>query len=698
MRIPTTLGRVKRPGLPPDEEARIQSLRSYEILDTAADAHFDGITRLAALALDAPIALISLVDRDRQWFKSRYGLATEQTGRDVSFCGHAIEARATLVVPDATDDLRFVDNPLVSGDPHVRFYAGVPLMSPDGHMLGTLCAIDRKPRELTPMQRETLELLATQVMALLELRRVGRELRDERQRLEKQGSRLAARERELNTLLDSMVEGVVLQEGSGAIVLHNPAAETILGLRGDALNGRTSFDPEWRAVHPDGRPFRGDEHPAMIALERGIPSRDVTMGLHHAETGERKWIDINAYPLFDPQSDRPYAAMSTFRDITEQRHAQERLSQHDRLVTTGTLAAGVGHEINNPLTYLMANLSLAIEELQDIGGGSPTTRLLEIVRMLEQAREGGERVKRIVRGLKSLVRKDGQVAPLDPHASIRNAIELAGHELRGRVQLALVLDPVPPILADEGSLTQVIVNLVVNAAQAFTTDAPTSNLITVRSRCDRERVIIEVVDNGPGIPHEVLPRIFDPFFTTKPPGVGTGLGLSISHGIVIAMGGQLVCETEVNHGTTFRVSIPIARIQAVEVEVVALTTGRAMVVDDERTIIESLSRTLRKELGTVETYDDPRAALAAITRGERFDVVFSDILMPYMTGMELYQSVRLIDPDQSDRFVFISGDITRSDIQQFLGRISNERIEKPFNIQNVRGIARRFVSSRAKPV
>jgi len=688
---------VKRPGVPPDEEARLRSLASYDILDTAAEVQFDAITRLAAIALDAPIALVSLVDRDRQWFKSRYGLDAPQTHRDISFCGHAVEARATLVVPDASDDPRFADNPLVVGDPHIRFYAGVPLETPDGHVLGTLCAIDRKPRELTPTQRETLELLATQVMALLELRRVARELREQRQQLVTQASQLAVRELELRTLLDSMVEGVVLQDPSGAIVLHNQAAETILGLRGDDLTGRTSFDSRWRATRADGTPFRGEEHPAIVALERGLPSRDVVMALDHAETGARKWIDINSSPLVDSRSDRPYAALTTFRDVTEQRWMQQRLAQHDRLVTTGTLAAGVGHEINNPLTYLMANLSLAIEDLREIGGGSPTARLLDIVTMLDQAREGGERVKRIVRGLKSLARSDGEIVPLDPRGSIRNALELAGHELRTRAQVALELEPVPPILADEGRLTQVIVNLVVNAAQAFTTDAPTSNLITIRSRHARDRVILEVLDNGPGIPPDVLPRIFDPFFTTKPPNIGTGLGLSISHSIVAAMGGQFDCETEVGRGTVFRVSIPVAHVRPDEVATVSSAGGRAMVVDDERTILESLSRILRRDLGIVETFDDPRAALAAIARGERYDVVFSDILMPHMTGMELYRAVRQIDADQSDRFVFISGDITRVDIQEFLARVSNERLEKPFSIQNVRGIARRFVASRAKP-
>ncbi len=684
---------MKRPGIPVDEEARIESLRSYDVLDTPADAQFDAITRLAAIALDTPIALISFVDTDRQWFKSRYGLDAEETGRDISFCGHAVAAQETLVVADAMADPRFMDNPLVLEAPHIRFYIGVPLEAPDGHPLGTLCAIDRQPRELTDAQRETLQLLAGQVMALLELRRVGRELIDQTKRLEVQQRRLMERELQLASLLDSMVEGVVVQDRSGAIVLANPAAEHILGLKSDQLTGLTSHDPAWHATRADGSPFPGDQHPAMISLEQGKSSRDVMMGLHHTATNERRWIEINSSPLAESPDAEPYAALTTFRDVTEQRDIQERLARHDRLVTTGILAAGVGHEINNPLTYLMVNIGLAVEELQAIGGGSPSTRLMEIIDLLEQARQGGERVKRIVRGLKSLARRNTEIGPIDPHGSIRNAIELAGHELRSRAQTTLQLEPVPQILADEGQLTQVVVNLVVNAAQAFEVDDPTSNQVAIRTRCDGDRVLVEVSDNGPGIRPEVLPRIWDPFFTTKSPGVGTGLGLSISHGIVLAMGGRIECETTVGRGTTFKLDFPIAAVAATEVEATAVAGGRAMVIDDERTILLALRRMLRHDL-TVETYDDPREALAAIQRGERFDVVFSDILMPHLTGMDLYREIKKLDAAQAERIVFMSGDLSRADIERFLSEVSNERLEKPFSIQNIRGIARRFVASR----
>ncbi len=162
--------------LPDDEDARLRALARYQILDTVPDREFDALTEIAAHILDMPIVLISIVAADRQWFKARHGLNVSETPRDVSFCGHAVAAKATLIVPDALADARFADNPLVTGDPHVRFYAGVPLQTPEGQALGTLCAIDRQPRELTAEHQRLLEMLARQAIALLALRRRSLEL------------------------------------------------------------------------------------------------------------------------------------------------------------------------------------------------------------------------------------------------------------------------------------------------------------------------------------------------------------------------------------------------------------------------------------------------------------------------------------------------------------------------------------------
>ena len=168
------------PPIPQNEARRLKVLWQYEVLDTVPEEVFDDLTELAARICEAPIALISLVDESRQWFKSKVGVTVGETSRDISFCAYAITQHDLFIVPDATKDPRFSENPLVTSDPRIRFYAGAPLITPDGHALGTLCVIDKVPRELRTEQKQALRILARHVVSQLELRRRSRELADAR--------------------------------------------------------------------------------------------------------------------------------------------------------------------------------------------------------------------------------------------------------------------------------------------------------------------------------------------------------------------------------------------------------------------------------------------------------------------------------------------------------------------------------------
>jgi PAS domain S-box-containing protein len=498
-----------------------------------------------------------------------------------------------------------------------------------------------------------------------------------------------------------MVEGVVVHDVTGAITTVNRAAERILGLSHDQLRGRTSIDPRWRTIHVDGTPFPGSDHPAMRALSSGQSQLDVTMGVHKA-TGELSWISINAIPLMETGAKKPSAVAVTFHDISEKRAAElarERLTQQQRLITTGTLASGVGHEINNPLAYLLANLEVALEEIRALEGGSPSDRIKSIVDALGDAKEGAERIRRIVRGLRSLAREDTVPLPTNVQQVVATSLDMAMHELRHRASIEVGDFDVPLVSADESRLAQMLVNLLVNAGQAFALADPERNKVSVMATRRGDVVSIAVTDNGPGIAPQVLSRIFDPFFTTKPVGQGTGLGLSICHSIATSLGGAITCKTEVGRGTTFEILLPVAReaqVPAAPAVVSATGGGTILALDDEDGMLRSLVRALSTEYEVV-TCSDAREAWRRLEGGERFDVIFCDLAMPHLSGFEVLRRLRQLDAEQAARLVFISGGIVGASAFDAEEIASVELLEKPFTVQALRGIARRYVSRSRLP-
>lgn len=450
------------------------------------------------------------------------------------------------------------------------------------------------------------------------------------------------------------------------------------------------------AYHPDDR--------ATVAeLVRRAVERQEPFAFEHRivrPDGSVRRVESKGRCEIDPSTGLTRSLFGVFQDVTERHALRERLARQERLVTAGTLAAGVGHEINNPLTYVSANLEYVIDRLGTLAGELPSSTLSDVVDVLGEAREGADRITKIVRGLRSFARQDAPLAPTDVHTAIGVAADLAVHELRGRATLSMELGEVPRVLADEPRLAQVFVNLLVNAAQAFPEGDPEANRIVVRTRLLGDgRVEVAVADNGPGIAGDVLPRIFDPFFTTKDIGRGTGLGLAISHSIVASTGGEIWCSTEPGKGTTFSVVLAPATPSATTGEperprVEEGRRGRVLVVDDEPAVLRIIERTLRGEHDVV-LHADSREALRALQQPDAtFDAIFCDLVMPHMSGMELYLHARRHDGAVADRFVFLSGGTVDDGLTAFLAEVPNERLEKPFSNQQLRAVARRLASNR----
>lgn len=501
---------------------------------------------------------------------------------------------------------------------------------------------------------------------------------------------LAEREARLRALFDALGDGVIVRDESGRLLDCNAAAFELWGLSRNQLVGADPIPDGWSVTTEDGRPCPVAEQPTSVALRTGHPVENATLCVR-APNGHRTWLVVNARPIDLPGEVAPRAAVAVFRDVTLERRAREialRVSQQERLLTTGTLAAGVGHEINNPLSYIIGNLELLLEEMNHLTPTALSDSVTHCRTLLLEAREGAERVRRIVRGLRALAQEGHPAAPTDVRHVVAQSLATVAHVLRPRARVDQTAIDVPAVLGDEPGLTQVLVNLLMNAAQAFTADDPARNRIAVGARLEGARVIIEISDNGVGIPAEVLPRIYDPFFTTRPVGQGLGLGLSISHSIVSQLDGTLSCNTEVGRGTSFTVSLRVAPP--------APSRGsrhlkRVLLVDDDPALLASLEFMLEADHHVVAT-SNPVEALRLVTT-THFDVVIADLSMPHLNGRELFESIRQRVPNLADRFVLISGSHRLLEAARAApadGPSSPVTLEKPIHAATMRAVLERL--------
>ncbi|WP_332876440.1 ATP-binding protein [Massilia sp. S19_KUP03_FR1] len=515
--------------LPPDEEQRLAVLFNLNILDTPPEQRFDRITRMAARLFNVPIALVTLIDGERQWFKSRVGMALSETPRRIAFCAHTLLQDGVMVVEDAADDARFSDNPLVQEQPNVRFYAGHAFAAPDGSKLGTLCLIDRAPRDFSDDERTTLRDLACMVAHEVAASELQRHLREQR-----------ANEAWLRSLLDNAPDGVMMLDQDGVILSLNPAAEALFGATSAQLQGRRARSLLVETI--DG---------IRDALAAG---QTVTI----ESTGRAP--DGSTFPIeFSVRAMRldgklRYAAI--VRDVGQRRAAEDALrareARRNQYLATAT------HELRTPMASVLGFSELLMKREFDQATGQEligiihdqasvliavTNQLLDLAR-IESGGKAGLRI-----GIHQVAALVGQVLDLPA---------LQGNRARVTVDID---SSVPPLAVDPQRFQLALANLLSNAL-AYS-DAGTQvvvNAVPVIYR-GMPGVQIRVSDQGIGMSTEQLVRMYDPFYRAKakPEVVGSGLGMAIFREIAELHNAAVEVDSAPGCGTVITMTLPAAQ-------------------------------------------------------------------------------------------------------------------------------------------
>jgi len=585
--------------LPTNEEQRLEKLYELDIMDTLEEQAYDDITHLTAQICGVPIALISLIDRDRQFLKSHHGLDVNEVSRELGFCPHAILDNELTVVEDATKDERFHDNPLVTGGPEVKFYAGAPLIMPGDLRVGTLCVVSTEPRTLTDDQAKTLETLARQVVSQLELRQTVKQLEaansngqkvlvdlarsEERERTRGEIMEMLAKSRPLTDVLETLairiedeLEGascsILLLDREGKRLIcgaapnlpdfYNEAIEGLeiapgVGSCGNAAaTGKRTIAADIQR-HPFWEPFRDLAARAELAAcwsEPIFDGSDNVLGTFAIYYGSPREPDDSDFMVIERASKMAGIAIQRRNEEQMLLDAKEVSESANR--AKSDFLASMSHELRTPLTSSLGSLgllkSIAEDEISENG-----RELLDI------AMRNNDALLRLVNELLDFEKILS--GTLEIETSRHNICDLTSNIINdnqgyARTQSVTFVfnDPMSSLYADvqEHRFAQVMNNLLSNAAKFSDPGSDVEISVTSDNGC----IFVKVKDHGPGIPEDFREKIYEQFTqfdssSTRKHG-GTGLGLSISKALMENMGGTLDFETEVGVGSTFFVTLP----------------------------------------------------------------------------------------------------------------------------------------------
>jgi PAS domain S-box-containing protein len=535
------------PLFPENELKRLEILKQYQILDTLPERQFDDLSHLASIICQIPVSYISLVDQHRQWFKSKKGFDLLETPRDISFCAHTILQPDVMVIEDATLDPRFCDNPLVTGPPFIRFYAGAPIIVQEGVALGTLCVIDYKTNKLSSDQKEALKSLARQVADQLELRKVNRTLDFQNQTLKSTHHELKTVQHFLSNVLDNLPISVFCKDiqNDFRFNLMNKQALEMWGFTLDQVIGKNTHD-----IFPkEQADIFHQQDLQVLKKNKTLTSPNETV--HIPKIG-RRFLHTTKLILSD-HSGHPRYLLGISADITDIKDAQLKLLNSSKMSSLGEMAAGIAHEINNPLAVVRSRSQLIRNNIKN-----GQNDLEYILSSAEKIDEITVRISKVISGLRAFARdgKDDPFIKTSFHVVISDALELCQSRLKSNgveLRLQTELDPSLTIECRPVQVTQIILNLLNNAFDAIR-DLE-EKWVDLSAKEFTDYIELSVTDAGHGIPSEIAEKIMHPFFTTKEAGKGTGLGLSISKGMAESHGGSLTLDKDCKN-TRFELRLP----------------------------------------------------------------------------------------------------------------------------------------------
>jgi signal transduction histidine kinase/CheY-like chemotaxis protein len=454
------------------------------------------------------------------------------------------------------------------------------------------------------------------------------------------------------------------------------------------------LDTAWDVVVVDHARHDAAALPDQLQA-RGLPAPVVAIG----DLSEVHVVSLMRRGIRDvvPRGQHARLAQVLARELAEQADRNERvrvqelLVLSDRMASLGMLAAGIAHELNNPLAALMFNVEHALRRGDD----------LEVVDELREALRCAERIRQIVRDVRVFSRPEDGHGTVDIHEVLDSSVRMAWNEIRHRGRLEREYGAIPRAAGNEARLGQVFLNLLINAAQALSPERFDHNAITVATGvADDGRIRVEIRDTGLGMSSETQARLFEPFFTTKPVGAGIGLGLAISRRLVTALGGEIHVRSQLGQGTCFVVLLPAAdplrpasptphssaptspMTAAAPQPADPQPTDHVLILDDDPAVGRMLTRLLGRR-HIVTTLEHPSAALEQIAAGARYAAILCDLMMPTMPGRVFYRELMAVAPEQARRVVFMTGGAFTPESQAFVDKLENPCIEKPFAVQTL---------------